>query len=220
MQTKQSINFEMFRESSFWMRVNCFLICMLYIVCFFGLTRKPSLLYIVVWKRRWRTANTHKKVVWSLLITNDLLRDMVIVLWRINFKSIPWMREHFYKQSCYLCLVAKHDQSSGECGCTVRTLVLFQRSWKSKHPRSSKSISRPLLHLFTSLATLDRIKRDSSFEFFSSWWTSASGDLASDEALLMNLLLMTSSLHEHYFSDASSFLFVDSFALFCSFRTF
>jgi len=130
MQTKQSMNFEMFRESSFWMRVYCFLFWIVFSLYVYLLypTWKPSLLYIVVWKRRWRTANTHKRVVWSLLITNDLLPDMVIVLWRINFKSIPCMREHFYKQSCYPCLVVKHDQSSGERGCTVRTLVLFQRS--------------------------------------------------------------------------------------------
>ena len=86
----------------------------------------------------------------------------------------------------------------------------------------------PLLHSFRLLQLLGMIKSDSnfwSFMFFSSWWTSASGDLASDEVLLMNLLLMTSSLqkrfvlHEHFSSDASSFLFLDSFALFCSSRT-
>ena len=134
-----------FRESSFWMRVYC--IQSVFIsVC---PTWKPSLLYIVVWKRRWRTASTHKRVVWSLLITNDLLPDMVIVLWRINFKSIPCMREHFCRQSCYPYLVAKHDQRSREGGCTVHTLVLFQRSWRSKYPRLSKFISRPLLHVFS-----------------------------------------------------------------------
>ena len=117
-------------------------------------TWKPSLLYIVVWKRRWRTASTHKRVVWSLLITNYLLPDMVIVLWRINFKSIPWMREHFCRQSCYSCLVAKHHQGSGEGGCTVRTFVLFQRSWENKHSELSNFILRPSLHSFTPLATL------------------------------------------------------------------
>jgi len=98
----------------------------LYSVCMFLYpTWKPSLLYIVMWKRRWRTASTHKRVVWSLLITNDLLSDMVIVLWKINFKFIPCMREHFCGQSCYSCLVAKHDQSSRKGGCTVRTLCPF-----------------------------------------------------------------------------------------------
>jgi len=165
----------------------------------------------------------HKRVVWSLLITNDLLPNIVIVLWRINFKSIPCMREHFCRQSCYPCLVAKHDQNSGEGGCTVRTLVLFQRSWNSKHLRFSKSISRPLIHFFMSLATLRQDKEIPAFKALSS--------SAPDELqllvilLLMNLLLMTSSLQEHfelqehYSSDASSFLFVNSFSLFCSFRT-
>ena len=137
MQTKQSMNFEMSIESSFWMCVYCFLfwiVFSLYLYLSYP-TWKPSLLYISVWKRRWRTASTHKRVVWSLLITNDLLPDMGIVLWRINFKSIPCMREHFCRQSCYPRLVAKHDQSSGEGSCTVRTLVLFQRSWRSKHLR-------------------------------------------------------------------------------------
>jgi len=80
-----------------------------------------------------------------------------------------------------------------------------------------------LIHSFNLFA---RLKQDQnifpaleSLRFFISWWTSASGDLASDEALLMNLLLMTSSLQEHFVlqehfsSDASSFLFVDSLLL-------
>ena len=117
-------------------------------------TRRFSLLYIEVWKRRWRIASTHtQRVVWSLLITNDLLPDMVIVLRRINFKSIPCMEEHFCRQSCYPCLVAKHDQSSGEGGCTLRTIVLFERSWENKHTKLSKFILRLLLYSFTSLAT-------------------------------------------------------------------
>jgi len=146
------MNFEMFRESSFWMRVYCFLVCMLYM--FFQLEDLHSFIY---WSERdvgELPSRMHKRVVWNLLITNDLLLDMVIVLWRINFKSIPCMKEHFCRQGCYRCLVAKHDQSSGEGGCTVRTIVLFQRSWWSKHPKLSKFISRPLLHFFTSLATL------------------------------------------------------------------
>jgi len=34
----------------------------------------------------------------------------------------------FMQAELLSCLVAKHDQSSGEGGCTVRTFVLFQRS--------------------------------------------------------------------------------------------
>jgi len=138
-------------ESLAFVCVYCFLVC-----CssfFFLKTFTP--LYSGV--KETLENNQHaciKRVVWSLLITNDLLPDMDIVLWRINFKSIPYMREHFYRQSCYPCLVAKHDQSSGEGGCTVRTFVPFQRSWRSKHPKLSIFILRPLLHSFTSLATL------------------------------------------------------------------
>jgi len=53
-------------------------------------------------------ANTLKRVVWSLIIiTNDLLLDMVIVLWRINFKCILSLKEHWCKHSCYSCLDAE-----------------------------------------------------------------------------------------------------------------
>jgi len=146
----------------------------------------------------------HKRVVWSLLITNDLLPDMVIVLWRINFKSIPCMREHFCRQSCYPCLVAKHDQSSGEGGCTVRTIVLFQRSWKSKHLKPSKFISRSLLHFFTSLSTLKQDKK--RFQLwvlqllmnFSFWWScfwwGISDELASDDVITSGALCTSRAL--------------------------
>ena len=70
-------------------------------------TSRSSLLYIEVWKIRWKITST-KRVVWSLLIfTNGLLSNMVIVLWRINFKCIPCIKEHFCRQSCYPCLVAE-----------------------------------------------------------------------------------------------------------------
>ena len=83
-------------------------VCIAKVCCIVRRTSRSSLLYIVVWKIRWRIASTQKRVVWSLLIiTNDLLPDMVIVLWRINFKCIPCMKEHFCRQSCYPCLVAE-----------------------------------------------------------------------------------------------------------------
>jgi len=40
-------------------------------------------------------------------ITNDLMPDLVIVLWRINFKSIPSLEEHRCRHSCYCCLVTE-----------------------------------------------------------------------------------------------------------------
>jgi len=71
-----------------------------------------------------------------------------------------------------------------------------------------------------------------SFKSCIFWWTTTSGDLQ----LLMRCFWWTcfwwrhhfrstlSSgvlwLHEHFSSDALNFLFVDSFALFCSFRTY
>jgi len=77
-----------------------------------------------------------------------------------------------------------------------------------------------LSHFFTSLATLRQdLNEIPAFKALSS---SAPYELQ----LLVILLLMTLSLQErfelqeHYSSDASSFLFVDTFALFCSFRTF
>jgi len=60
-----------------------------------------------VLNERW-VASTSKKSrlkLWS--INNDSLPDMVIVLWRINFKCIPCMKEYCYRQSCYPCLVAE-----------------------------------------------------------------------------------------------------------------
>ena len=140
------MNFEMFKESSFSMRMYCLIVCCVILSLS---TSRSSLFYIEVWKRRWRIASTYtQRVIWSLLITNDLFPDMVIVLWRINFKSIPCMKEHFCRQSCYPCLVAKHDQSSGEGGCTLRTIVLFQRSWEKKHTKLSN------FHLKTVVAVL------------------------------------------------------------------
>jgi len=35
---------------------------------------------------------------------------LVIVLWRINFKSIPSMEENWCRHSCYSCLVAEKNR--------------------------------------------------------------------------------------------------------------
>ena len=67
----------------------------------------------------------------------------------------------------------------------------------------SNFISRAVVTLFQSFAMLRRdqiiFPAFESLRFFISWWTSASGDLASDEVLLTNLLLMTTSLQEHLY---------------------
>ena len=68
----------------------------------------------------------------------------------------------------------------------------------------SNSFTRAVVTLFESFAMLRRDKIIwTTFEALSlsfiSWSTSASSDLASDEVLLTNLLLMTSSLQEHLY---------------------
>ena len=90
---------------------------------------------------------------------------------------------------------------------------------------SSYSFKLAVALLFWSSAILGVIK---TFEalILSSSDDLDSGDLASDEVLLMSLLLKTSSLQEHLTlgelsSDVSRFLyFVDSIALICSSRTY
>ena len=66
---------------------------------------------------------------------------------------------------------------------------------------------RSLLHSFSLLQCWTRLNPLPSLWSFKSliswwacfWWASASGDLASDEMFLTNLLLMTSSLQEHLY---------------------
>jgi len=70
-------------------------------------------------------------------ITNDLLPDLVIVLRRINFKSIPSLEEHWCRHSCCSCPIADTNQSSGDSGCTLCTIVPFQLSPTKKHPMPS-----------------------------------------------------------------------------------
>jgi len=67
------------------------------------------------------------------------------------------MKEHHCRHSCYSCLVAGTKQSSGDSGCTVRTIVLCQRSSKNKHPTPSNSFKIVVALLFWSSAMLDVI---------------------------------------------------------------
>ena len=142
--------------------------------------------------------------LWS--ITNDLLPDTVIVLWRINFKFIPSLTEHRCRHDCYSCLVAETKQSGGDSGCTLRTIVLCQLSWTEKHPMPSNTFELAVASFFQSSAMIDEIK---SFEqplklYFSQLLIrTTSGDVASDdvsssEALCLQMLLMTSALQEHF----------------------
>jgi len=86
------------------------------------------------------------------------------------------MEEHWCRRSCYSCPIADTNQSSGDSGCTLRTIVLFQRSPKNKHPMPSNLFELAVALFFQSSAMIGVIK--SSFEqhlkFFS---LSASDDL-------------------------------------------
>ena len=166
-------------------------------------------------------------------ITNDLMHDLVIVLWRINFKSIASLEEHCCRHSCCSCPIADTKQSSGDSGCTLRTIVFFQLSPTNKHPMTSNPFELAIVSCFYSSAmtgVIGSFEQPLKLQFFqllmifSSWWSSelliksASGDLASDEVLLMPST--SDVLQNHLSSDASSFLLVDSIALICSSRTY
>ena len=65
-------------------------------------------------------ARTSKKSRLKLdQITNDLLLDLVIALWRNNFKSIPCIEEYQGSHSCCSCTIADTKHSSGEGGYTI-----------------------------------------------------------------------------------------------------
>jgi len=94
-------------------------------------------------------------------ITNDLLPDLVIVLRRINFKSIPSLEKHWCRHSCCSCPIADTNQSRGDSGCTLCTIVLFQLSPTKKHPMLSNPFELVVASFFQSSAMLGVIK---SFE--------------------------------------------------------
>jgi len=94
-------------------------------------------------------------------ITNDLLPDLVIVLRRINFKSIPSLEEHWCRHNCFSCPIADTNQSSGDSGCTLRTIVLFQLSPTNKKPMPSNLFELVVASIFKSSAMIGEIK---SFE--------------------------------------------------------
>jgi len=94
-------------------------------------------------------------------ITNDLLPDLLIVLRRINFKLIPSLEEHWCRHSCFSCPVADTNQSSGDSGCTLCTIVLCQLSPTKKHLMPSNPFELIVALLFQSSTMLGEIK---SFE--------------------------------------------------------
>jgi len=88
--------------------------------------------------------------------------DLFIVLGMINFKSISSLEEQRCSHSCCSCPIAYTNLSSGGSGCTLRTIVLFQRSPKNKHPMSSNPFEIVVALFFQSSAMIGVIK--SSFE--------------------------------------------------------
>ena len=91
-------------------------------------------------------------------ITNDFLPHLVFVLRRINFKSILSLEEHWCMHSCCTCPIADTKQSSGDSGCTLRTIVLFQLSPTNKHPITSNPFELVVASFFQSSTMTDEIK--------------------------------------------------------------
>ena len=167
-------------------------------------------------------------------ITKNLLPDLVI-LQRINFKSIPSLEEHWCRHSCCSCPIADTNQSSGDNGCTLRTIVLFQLSPTKKHLMPSNLFELVVTSFFQSSAMLGvnkpfeqplKLQFYQLLMIFSSWWSSASNVVsfwwccfwwgASDDVSTSGALC----LQNIFSSDASSFLLVDSIVLICSSRTY
>jgi len=101
--------------------------CVLVVYFFF----KSLSLYI---ERIWETLRISRYINLSCLklwfFTIDLLLDLIIVLWRTNFKSIPFETEQRLQQYyCYSSLDVETSCRDGGCrgmrrvsGCTLRTL--------------------------------------------------------------------------------------------------
>jgi len=109
------------------------------------------------------------------------------------------LEEHWWRHSCCSCPVADTKQSSGDSGCTLRTIVLFQRSPKNKHPMPSNPFELVVALFFQSSAMIGVIK--SSFEQHMKFIGLPASDdlqmllmtLASSDQLLRRVLLMMSA---------------------------
>jgi len=167
-----------------------------------------SLFYIEVWEIRWKLPAHQKESfeAWS----KSLL--IFCLIWLLSYEGstsnefLVW-RNIAAGIAVILVLLQIHNQSSGDSGCTVRTIVLCQRSWENKHPMLSNPFKLVVASLFWSSVMLDEIKSFWSFNslnllmIFSSWRKTASGDVTSDE-----VFLMTSSLQEHLTSESLFFI--------------
>ena len=98
-----------------------------------------SLLYIEVWKIRCKlpahqikSFETWSDHQWSYAWFGYCpMKD--------QFQILPSLEEHRCRHSSYSCPVVDTKQSSGGGGCTLRTIVLFQRSQLNKHLMPSNS---------------------------------------------------------------------------------
>jgi len=90
--------------------------------------------FIPIYRGFWETLRISCYINLSCLklwfFTIDLLSDLIIVLWRTKFKSIPFETEQCLQQCyCYSCLDVETSCRDGGCrgvrrvsGCTLRTL--------------------------------------------------------------------------------------------------
>ena len=136
-----------------------------------------------------------------------------------------WERTPLQTELFSLSCSRDKKHGSGDSGCTPRTNVLCQRSLRNTHPMPSNPFKIVVASLFQSSAVVrqDWIQSNNFWNFkllllmnYSFWWFLASDKLASDDVITSGALC----LQEQFSSDALSFLFVDSFALYCSSKTF
>jgi len=135
---------------------------------------------------------------------------MVIVLWRINFKCTPSLKDHCCRHTCYIFLSWCRDTNRVVEEVVVQSVHMsFVNALERTSIQCFQILSKqPLLHSFSLLQYWTRLNPLNNLWSFKSlilWWTLTSGDIASDKMLLKNLLLTTSSFQEHLTSETLFF---------------
>jgi len=100
-------------------------------------------------------ASTLRRVIWSF----DQSPMIFCLIWLLFYEGsisnpFPIWRNIVASRAVILVLLQRHKLSSGGSGCTLRTIVLCQRSSKSKHPMPSNSFELTVASLFWSSAML------------------------------------------------------------------
>jgi len=90
---------------------------------------KSSLIYIEVWKRRCELPAHQKTIFWSF----DQSPMIFCLIWLLSYEgsisnSFQVWRNIVAGVAVILVLWQRHKLSCGGCGCTLRTIVLCQRS--------------------------------------------------------------------------------------------